>query len=235
MSLRLIPFLIFLVGVLSGCGGPSHVGSVAWEEACGSSIGTHISRTVSNVDGVVFEGVRTRRSDPYSSNPEIYRIALIHSLLVGRHTAYKYVEFTAGEDRLYIGSEAHRFNQSAGKYRATYEQDDHPRCSKFYRQWLAKYDKCFVFTPIKEFNADYKVIYSNSTTWYDRTYLETKDYRVKKFANDELLAEHRTHKLGWREGGVPLTIGTSSAKSKSCPERGAAFNLRDVLHPANTN
>jgi hypothetical protein len=236
MSLKLIPILIFVSFVMSGCGGASQRGLVEWENACASDIGTRINRIVRGVDGVIVEGVHIRQSDwQPAKDRELYRVALIGSFFGEHSTKYKYVEFATGEDGTYLDSAAYRFELPAGKYRATYEKDDHPRCSKYSRKWIEKYGRCFVFSPVSAFSANHKVVYSKTTTWYDSTYLVTTNYRVEKPANDELIAKHTSHLLGWREGRVPFTFGTSSAVHKSCPETANNFNIRDVLKPAKTN
>lgn len=222
--------------MISGCGGPSHRGWIEWENACASDIGTHIKRTIEDVDGVVVDGVHIRQSDTHPpKDRELYRVALISSFFGERSAEYKYVEFAASEEGTYLDSAAHRFKLPAGKYRVTYEKDDHPHCSSFNRKWIGKYGRCFVFSPIAAFRADHKMVFSKTTTWYDSTYLVTTNYRIAKSANDEMLAKHTSHVLGWREGRVPFAFGTSSTKHKSCPEKARTFNIRDVLKPAKTN
>ena len=102
MQAKLIPIFLATGLLLQGCGGPRWKTSEKWRETCASDAGTHIARTVRDVDGFIFEGVsRGHTNSSLVKSRWVYPVVPFFSLFSARQKRYRYIEISVPEGGIY--------------------------------------------------------------------------------------------------------------------------------------
>ena len=232
MQIRTISILLVFGLLLASCGGPGHRAEDEWEKACNSKVGTHINRTIKDVDGLIYEGTTHHRTHTsHRRDHSVYRTIPIIFLFDARQKQYAFIEFFVPK----VGAHDQSYkplNLSTGNYRVTREQIDHPNCSKPNSKRRVAVADCLVVSPIPKFTARYKVIHSTAFFSTETGSVKSTNYLVVENKNGNVIAKHSSHSLSWREGGTPFLIVGGKSVSKSCPDTNSVFNIRSVLQPA---